>query len=42
MMVACVAFPAEVVCWTSARIWCPDILKINSIYFVLKAEVMPG
>ena len=31
MMVACVAFPAKVVCWTSARIWCPDILKI---YFI--------
>ena len=31
MMVACVAFPAKVVCWTSVRIWCPDILKI---YFI--------
>ena len=42
MMVACVAFAAEMVSWTSVRIWCPGILKINSIYFVLKAEVMPG
>ena len=31
MMVACVVFPAKVVCWTSVGIWCPDILKI---YFI--------
>ena len=31
MMVACVAFPAEMVSWTPVRIWCPGILKI---YFI--------
>ena len=31
MILACVAFPAKVVCWTSVGIWCPDILKI---YFI--------
>ena len=38
MMVACVVFPVEVVCWTSVRILCPDILKIYFIVFVFKLE----
>ena len=42
MMVSCVAFPAKVFCWTSVGIWCPDILKIYFILFVLKVKVMPG